>query len=222
MRPDDGADRAGAAGDHDAAHLQHVGTRALLAALASGDSADVVRLSEVFGGLGKRSFGMLLFVATLPAFIPIPGMGGAISGPLSVLIGAQLLIGMRTPWLPGWIARRGPHRRSLKRFEARLSPWLRRLERLLGPRLPVVLDHRLANALSGLLLIGLGVLLALPIPFTNYIFAVLLLLFALALLERDGVLMGVAWLASSIAIASFGLLGGNLAALASDWVARLS
>ena len=35
---------------------------------------------------------LVLFVAVLPAFIPIPGVAGAISGPLVVLIGAQLLV----------------------------------------------------------------------------------------------------------------------------------
>src|SRR3546814_1261230 len=55
---------------------------------------------------------MLLFVSTLPAFIPIPGVGGAISGPLVILIGAQLLVGRRTPWLPEFVARHGPHRHS--------------------------------------------------------------------------------------------------------------
>lgn len=222
MNPDDGGPQGPGADPGRGPQAPHAGTRELLAALANGDPADVVRFRDVFAGLGKRSFGMLLFVATLPAWIPIPGMGGAVSGPLTILIGAQLLIGLRTPWLPRWIARRGPHRSTFKRFEGKLSPWMRRLERLLGPRLPALLDHRLASALSGLLLIGLGVLLALPIPFTNYIFAVLLLLFALALLERDGALMGVAWLAAAIAIVVFGLLGGNLAARAGEWMARWS
>jgi hypothetical protein len=71
--------------------------------------------------------------------------------------------------------------------------------------------------LSGLLLVLLGLLLSLPIPFTNYLFAGLLMLFALALLERDGVLMLVAWIAGGVAIATFGLLSGNLAAQVSRW-----
>lgn len=198
------------------------GARILLKFLATGDPRDVVRFSDVFADLGKRSFGMLLFVATLPAFIPIPGVGGAVSGPLTILIGLQLLAGLRTPWLPGFIARRGPHRHALARFERMLAPWLTRLERLVKPRLPVLLDHRLAGMFSGLLLVLLGLLLALPIPLTNYLFGALLLLFALALLERDGVLMGIAWLAGAIAVAVFGVLSGNLAALAMEWLDRLT
>ncbi|MGH8076517.1 MAG: exopolysaccharide biosynthesis protein [Lysobacter sp.] len=201
-------------------HTVHdeTGTRALLDAFAEGDPQEVLRLGDVFAGLGKRSFGMLLFVSTLPAFIPIPGVGGAISGPLVILIGAQLLLGLRKPWLPQFIAKRGPHRHAMARFRNILSPWLTRLERVVHPRADVLLDHRLASALSGLMLILLGLLLALPIPLTNYVFGGLLLLFALALLERDGRLMAVAWIAGAIAIGVFGVLSGSLAATAGHWI----
>lgn len=196
------------------------GTRALLDAFAIGDPDEVLRLRDLLAGLGRRSFGMLLFIATLPAFIPIP-IGGAISGPLVMLIGAQLLIGMRRPWLPRFIAERGPHRHALARFDRVISPWLGRLEKLVRPRLSWLLDHRAAAVFTGLLLVLLGLLLSLPIPLTNYILGGLLLLFAFALLERDGALMLVAWVAGIIAIAVFGVLSGNLAALAADWIDRL-
>ena len=194
------------------------GTRALLDGFAVGDPKEILRLGDVFAGLGKRSFGMLLFVSTLPAFIPIPGVGGAISGPLVILIGAQLLVGLRQPWLPTFIARRGPHRHAIARFRDLLSPWLARLERVVHPRADALLDHRLASALSGLMLILLGLLLSLPIPLTNYLFGGLLLLFALALLERDGWLMAVAWVLGAIAIGVFGVLSENLAMMAARWI----
>ncbi|MEN1973398.1 exopolysaccharide biosynthesis protein [Luteimonas sp. MJ204] len=195
--------------------------RAVLAALAAGPADDVVTLRSVTEGLGGSLFGMLLFIATLPAFLPIPGVAGALSGPLVSVIGVQLLVCMRRPWLPRLIADRGPRRGTLARFEHRVSPWLGRLERVIRPRLPGMIDHPAANMVTGLLLLLLGVLLALPIPFTNYVFGVLLLAYALALLERDGALMLVAWGAGLAAITFFGITGGTLAALATEWVERL-
>lgn len=195
-----------------------LGIRALLAAFAVGDPAQTLPLRELLAGLGKRVFGMLLFVAALPAFIPVPGLAGAISGPLTMLVGAQLLIGLRKPWLPRPIAERGPQRESLVRFERRIAPWLQRLERLVRPRLTGVLDARLGALFTGLLLVVLGLLLALPIPFTNYFFGVLMLAFALALIERDGAFMLVCWAIGIAAIAVFGVLSGSLAAAASRWL----
>lgn len=200
---------------------QEAGTRALLDGFALGDPEELLGLGEVFCGLGRRSFGMLLFIALLPAFLPIPGIGGAVSGPLVILIGAQLVAGLAAPWLPGFIARRGPRRKTMARFRDRLAPWLSRLERVVRPRSPGLLDRRLASAVTGLLLISLGMLLSLPIPFTNYPFGVLLMLFALALLERDGRLMAIAWLGGAVALTTFGLLSGRVAAAVSPWIDRL-
>ncbi|GAB2515990.1 exopolysaccharide biosynthesis protein [Lysobacter humi (ex Lee et al. 2017)] len=200
---------------------REVGTRALLDRFADGDAAERLRLGDLFRGLGDRSFGMLLIAATAPAFIPIPGLAGALSGPLVMLVGVQLLLRLRQPWLPGFVARRGPNRGTMARLRDLLAPWLGRLEHVVRPRATVMLDHWLPDIVTGLLVLVLGLLLSLPIPFTNYILAALLLLFALALLERDGVLMGVAWLSGLAAVVVFGVLSGSLAGAAARFLDRL-
>jgi hypothetical protein len=199
---------------------REAGTRALLDGFAEGDPDDLLTLRLLLAGLGRRAFGMLLFVSILPAFIPVP-VGGAISGPLVVLIGAQLLLLRRRPWLPRFVAERGFHRRALVRFDRMISPVLARLEHLIRPRLLPLLDQRGAAALTGVLLVLLGVLLSLPIPLTNYLFGGLLLLFALALLERDGALMLVAWIGGTVAIVVFGILSGSLLQAVTPWIDRL-
>ncbi len=199
---------------------REAGTRAILDALLDGDHEQTPDFNALLGGLGRRAFGMLLFVAALPAFIPIP-IGGALSGPLIVLIAAQLLVGLRRPWLPAFIATRGPKRQTLARFERIVDPGLGRLEHLVKPRLAVILDHRLASAFTGLLLLLLGVLLSLPIPLTNYVFGGIVLVFALALLERDGALMLVAWGVGIAALTTTGALSGGLIAAIQPWIDKI-
>ena len=169
----------------DPARHADAGLRALLAAFSVGDPDQLLELRDLLAGLGKRVFGMLLCVAALPAFIPIPGLAGAISGPLVMLVGVQLLIGLRNPWLPRFIAERGPHRGSLVRFERRIAPLLARIERVVRPRMTVVLDSRPGTMFTGLLLVVLGLLLALPIPFTNYLFGVLMLAYTNSFIDRQ-------------------------------------
>ena len=186
------ADHDGATGGPRAKRPQ-ASVRTILASLVDGPVDELLPLRTLLDGLGRSMFGMLLFIATLPAFLPVPGVAGALSGPLVSLVGLQLVLGLRRPWLPGFVATRGPRRGTLARFEHRISPWLLRLEHLVRPRLAALIDHRAATMFTGVLLVLLGLLLALPIPFTNYLFGVLLLAYALALLERDGALLLLSW-----------------------------
>ena len=197
------------------------GIARLLQSFAHGDPRERLTMDRLLQGLGRTAFGMFLFVSILPGFIPIPGTGGMISGPLVVLIGLQLLVGLRRPWVPGFIGRRGPRRGTMARFCRRITPWMNRLEHLVRPRLQVLTGNRMANALTGVLLIALGVLLALPLPMTNYLFAGTLLLYSLALMERDGALLLVLWLVSIAALLSMALLSERLVVLAGDWLSSL-
>ncbi len=213
--PSEPAAQAGAAG------AAGNGIARLLQSFAHGDPRERLTMDRLLQGLGRTAFGMFLFVSILPGFIPIPGTGGMISGPLVVLIGLQLLVGLRRPWVPGFIGRRGPRRGTMARFCRRITPWMNRLEHLVRPRLQVLTGNRMANALTGVLLIALGVLLALPLPMTNYLFAGTLLLYSLALMERDGALLLVLWLVSIAALLSMALLSERLVVLAGDWLSSM-
>ena len=197
------------------------GIARLLQSFAHGDPQQQLTMDGLLHGLGRTAFGMFLFVAILPGFIPIPGAGGMISGPLVVLIGLQLLVGLRKPWVPGFIGRRGPRRGTMARFCNRITPWMARLEHLVRPRLQLLTGNRAANALTGLLLVALGVLLALPLPMTNYLFAGVLLLYALALMERDGALLLALWLVSIAGLLSMGLLSERLVEVTGRWLGPL-
>lgn len=155
-------------------------TTELLAAAVASHDGERITLDELMAPLQRRAFGFLLLLIAVPNFIPVPlGIGG-ITGTLAGLLGLQMLIGLEQPWLPRW------------------------LEKLCKPRLERLTTHPLTIA-SGLMMMFLGVLLMLPIPFTNYLFGVMLLAFAFALIERDGGLLLVVWAAT---IASVGLSAG--------------
>ncbi|MCD9088753.1 exopolysaccharide biosynthesis protein [Stenotrophomonas sp. SY1] len=186
-------------------HYRKEGIRTLLQMFEHGEATEQLTLRQILQGLEQSAFGMFLFVAILPAFIPIPGIGGAVSGPLVLLIGLQLVCGLSRPWLPAFIGNRGPRRGTMRTFLGKINRPLQRLDRMLKPRLQLLISPLPARMLTGLLLILVGILLSLPIPFTNYLFGFQLLLFALALIERDGALMLFNWIAAISAIVFFGL-----------------
>ena len=139
------------------------------------------------------------------------------SGLLTTLIGAQLLWQLEHPWVPGFIGRKTFKRAHVINFQRRFDRWLGFVEKLCKPRFEYAFDHAWARAFSGLLLIVLGVLLALPIPFTNYPFGLIVLAFSLGFIERDGLLLGIGWilgLVEIVLLAEFsGLIIGYLADL---------
>jgi hypothetical protein len=87
---------------------------------------------------------------------------------------------------------------------------LRRVERLARPRWMPVLGA-LGGRVVGALTVGHGIALAMPLPLTNYPFAAVALLLAVALLEEDGLLAAVASLGMIAAMAV--VTAGTVAAL---------
>ncbi|HKE47784.1 MAG TPA: exopolysaccharide biosynthesis protein [Rhodanobacteraceae bacterium] len=174
-------------------------TTELLRSALDTHPGDDITLGDVLDPLGERAFGFLILILALPNFIPVPlGVGGPM-GVLVAIIGAQMLFGLEHPWLLGSLRRRGIKRATLERFVRRLTPVLGWLERLCRPRWEALTRHP-GHRVTGLLLVLVGIALALPIPFTNYPFGFLLVIYAVALIERDGIALMIAWLAS-IAVA---------------------
>jgi len=181
-------------------------TRALLDQIAEGDPDEELSLGELLDRFSERSFGLFLLFVMLPTFLPVPIGMGAVSGVLASLIGLQFLARLEHPWLPAFVAKRGVHRHRLIGFRDKMARVIGWIEKVTKPRTLGVLDHPVAHAFTGLLLVLLGLLLALPLPLTNYPFGIILLAFAFALIERDGRLMLVAWalgLAEIIVIVGF-------------------
>ena len=198
-------------------HGEALRTSSLIDAIGAADAGDSVSFDELLDEFRERAFGALLLLILLPTFIPVPIGIGAITGPFIALVGLQMLLTFEHPWLPKWIGRRRLQRASVKRFGERFKRLLNWLERVCAPRLVDFLEHRGTRAFTGLQLALLGFLLSLPIPFTNYPFGIILLCFAIALIERDGRLLIVGWVLGLAAIVASAFLSSEVV----DFIARL-
>ena len=183
-------------------------TSELLRELAETPGDPKLRFSELIGSFGERGFGILLLFVLLPVFIPVPFGVGAIAGPLISLVALPMMFGAQRPWLPRWLAKKGLMRETLRRFVERHGKGLNRIERICKPRWDFMLG-RGARLFTGLLLVLLGLALALPIPFTNYPFGLIILVYVMALIEHDGLLMAIGWTLGLIQLAALALLSGG-------------
>jgi len=130
----------------------------------------------------EGGFGFLIGVLTLIA-IPFVGLSTPF-GLAIALIGAQLMVGRRQPWLPARARRRELAMTMLDRVLGLLSRRTRWLARLSHPRWQPAIQPRLVGV--GIVLLALGLALPLPIPGSNLVFLIPLFIYAIGLLERDG------------------------------------
>lgn len=181
----------------------------VLAEIANDPARETIAVADIREAMGDRAFGALLFVFAVPNALPVnaPGVSTVLGIPL-LFLGLQLVFGMRAPWLPRAVMARSVQRPSFARAMAVVVPWIRRIERLLQPRLQP-LTSRGFERVVGLVCTVLAVVLMLPIPFGNLPPAVAICLLALALLEKDGLamLVGLAAAAGALFIVSGVILG---------------
>lgn len=153
---------------------------------ASGRSITVEEIEQILRG---RGVAMLILLLAAPFIIPAPGL----SVPFGIaicLLGLRIALGGRSA-LPRFILRREVAYRTLERIVNGIATVVEKLEKRIRPRMHFLQDHpRMVN------LIGLGIIsggfilsLPLPIPFSNGLPAVSIMLLAAGLMERDGLLV---------------------------------
>jgi hypothetical protein len=190
-------------------------TTALLRAALLATHGERISVEALLEPLQRRAFGFLLLLLAIPNFIPVPlGIGG-IMGMLVIALGLEMLVGLEHPWIPGFLRRRTMSRDGLLRFLDRAEPITRRLETVCKPRLQR-LTRRPFTFVSGAIMILIGILLALPIPFTNYVFGGMLIAFAFALVERDGALLVGVWTATLVIVIASATFSRALIGLVRD------
>jgi hypothetical protein len=187
-----------------------------LARLAA-DADAQAPLHWIMAQLHERAFGLFLLVLALPCCIPfLYGVPQVVALPL-MFISVQLLWGREMPWLPERLGARTVSRTSLDTLSRRAEPWLRRIEAVSRPRLSG-LTRAPFDRLVGVALVIFSASILVPLPGTNTVPGVAVVIVSMGLLQRDGILvvlgsaLGTAWIASLI------FAGATLVSLIRGWL----
>lgn len=150
--------------------------------------AETISVGQICARLGDRGFAALLLLFCVINLIPVPpGVTLVLSLPL-ILISAQMVAGLKAPWLPARITERSISRDRFRRACDRLMPRLVWLEEAVRPRywpFPAAAGERIV----GVIALVLAIAVFLPIPFGNWLPAAALTLVSLSLTERDGLFL---------------------------------
>ena len=174
-------------------------TSEVLAALAHGDG-ERVTFGEILLGLRHRAAGFATLIFSHPCCLPMtPGIP-TVCGIALVIIALNLMAMRQRLWLPAAIANKSLARSDLNRMVVRATPLMRRLERYCRPRLPMVTES-IGKVLIGLVILVLGFVMILPIPFVGNIPpAIAGSVIALGMTERDGLIVVIGLVVSVAAV----------------------
>ena len=188
-----------------------------LAQLVIDADGKAVTLSWILAQLHERAFGLFLLFLELPCCIPfLYGLPQAVALPL-MFVSMQILLGRRVPWLPQKLAARTVSADGLGTLSRRASPWLKRIEAISRPRLRP-LTQAPADRIVGFGLVLFSASILVPLPGTNTVPGIAVVIVAMGLLQRDGLLvllgavLGTAWIGTLI------LAGATLASLIKTWI----
>lgn len=147
-----------------------------------------VSIGDLLDRMDSRAYGLLLLVLALPMCVPnVPGIS-TIFGFLMLFPAFGMLRGSRRLWAPSKLRAKEIDGNVLRRtLRVAIKP-LRRVEYLIRPRLTLLTRFPLTIAVGAQTLL-MAIILILPIPFANWPPGMTVAMTALALLQRDGILM---------------------------------
>jgi hypothetical protein len=152
---------------------------------------------ELIKTLGNRAYGIIIILFALPSALPISAIPGFsfIFGLPIVCVALHLILARPALWMPTALANRKVSMKKLTVIINKSIPYLLMVERLLKERW-LFFSSSYLEPVHGIVLLALSLLLLLPIPLSNFIFAALIILFGLGICERDGVVLALAYLSS--------------------------
>lgn len=152
-------------------------------------TTDSLTLGEILTSLHERGFAFLMLIFVLPNCVPVPippGMSSIFALPI-LFLSVQMIIGQEAPWLPEWLKQKSIKRSTLALMIERIAPRLRRLEKVLRPRLYRG-DPRKTEKVYGFICLLFGLSIAVPLPMTNFLPGIGIMMMSLGMLSRDGLI----------------------------------
>jgi hypothetical protein len=163
-------------------------------------------LGSLVRKMEHRGFGLLMFIFAVPFIQPVPTAGLSTAlGALILLMGVQLSLRRRSVWLPGWIERKIIDEKTARFLIRAAEKFFAFIEKFIHPRLSLFCKSEL---LIGILIAGMAALLMLPIPLplSNSLCAIPIALWALALVEEDGLMSAIAFVFALAALVFHGFV----------------
>ncbi|MDP3340652.1 exopolysaccharide biosynthesis protein [Frigidibacter sp.] len=165
---------------------------ASLRATIDGIAGETITLRRLIEAIGEQGLLLLCGIASLPFLLPvsIPGVSTVFGA--AIVLAALAITLNRLPWLPRRVLDREMPSEKLRAALRRGLDLVGKVERFVRPRLTGLTRAGMVSRFNGLMLMLAGILLMAPlglVPFSNTLPAIAVLLLAMGMMQRDGVMV---------------------------------
>lgn len=173
-------------------------------------SSDRVPIKDLVDAMDSIGFGLAIMIFAFGIIIPLPPpFPSIISIPL-LIFSLQMVAGYSSPKLPKRFANLSVKRSVLAMLIQKSSPYIRKVEKILKPRFSFMISA-LAERIVGVFILTFASFILLPIPLSNFIPGLGILIISFGMLGKDGLVIivgmvvGVSGLAISITAVLLGM-----------------
>ncbi|MER3432608.1 MAG: exopolysaccharide biosynthesis protein [Leptolyngbya sp. ERB_1_1] len=156
-------------------------------------SEEPLTIASILAETSERGFCLVIALLVIPFLFPVPPGLTGVPGTGCVLLGMQMALGKRSPWLPKKVAQFQFPTAFARELLKNIRRVTRVLEKITRPRLSRIASNPRIWQFNGLCITWLAILLIAPIPLINPFPTIGILLLVVAMLESDGLLMCVAY-----------------------------
>lgn len=170
---------------------------------------DRITIGDLMLAMNSGGFGLVLMFFSLPILIPLPPPFPSLFSIPLVIFAAQMMIGLEAPKLPKIISKKTIKRAILANILEKSSIYFAKVETILKPRL-LFLSRGIFERIIGFFLFIFALLILTPLPLSNFLPGIAILVVSFGLIEKDGIIIILGLLIGiigAITVAAMVLLG---------------
>ncbi len=151
-------------------------------------SADRIQVRDLVDAMQAIGFGLAMMIFAFGIIIPLPPPFPSIIAMPLIIFSLQMIAGYTAPKLPKRFEKISVKRSVVAMLVQKSAPYIRKVEHILRPRLAFVTTPR-AERVIGVFTLIFSSFIVLPMPLSNFIPGLGILIISFGLLGKDGLVV---------------------------------
>lgn len=151
-------------------------------------SSDRIPIRDLVDAMDSVGFGLAIMIFAFGIIIPLPPPFPSLIAMPLVVFSLQMIAGYSSPKLPKKFSNLSVKRTVLAMLVQKSSPYIHKVEKILRPRL-LFMTSQIAERLVGVFTLLFSSFILMPIPLSNFIPGLGILIISFGLLGKDGLVV---------------------------------